>query len=963
MKVTLFPFQQIAVASLRQASAEALGGFQRTHTPQIVSFTAPTGAGKTIIMSALIEDILFGTDVYPDQQDAIFLWISDSPELNLQSKQKIDLKADRITLQQTVTIEESSFDQEILEDGHIYFLNTQKLSTSSNLCKYGDTRHYTIWDTLRNTIQEKSDRLYVIIDEAHRGMQGRSAGRATTIMQKFIMGDRTNNLPVMPVVIGMSATIQRFNTLAGNTTSTIQRVTVEAEQVRRSGLLKDQIIVNYPEEGATTNEMAILQAATDEWVDKWNHWHQYCYEQHYAYVNPVFVIQVENSNHESRYSDTDLVECLRKIEARIGKKLQEGEVVHTFGQTASDITINGLDVKYREPSQIADDRKIKIVFFKENLSTGWDCPRAECMMSFRRANDITNIAQLLGRMVRTPMQMHIAVDDSLNNVHLFLPRFNQENVQKVINELQNAEGADIPVDMSAESMENPTTETLSIRPTRRVEVQRPNAQTQTQSTASEQNVQSVRQEEVTRQDSENRQESIVLNTPTIDTIPSVTTINTPVVNTESTNQEAISTETVVDLVPQKITDSETQSPEQENEPQYEATSEEYIPQYIEEIVGDGIPRDEIMKFINDSGLLSYDIRTVRITNYLSSLFSMCRFLSQTGLNAVVINSVKREIMNKIHDYAEGLRNSGRYDALANKVMEFKLASQAFDVFGNRITDNPLGPLFSATDTDLDRQLRLADSKLHNEGIAQLYGNLFYNPDNENEFKIDVILFAVEQNCIDGLMDFAKNKFHDLVDQYRRQIVTLDERDQEKYNRIVSNGDEVSEHNFRLPENINVSLETNGKKYKKHLFVDSNCEATFRLNGWEEALLKEEMERDDFVCWLRNPSRKPWALCMPYVMNGQIRAMYPDFIIIRKDAAGYLIDILEPHDQTRTDNLPKAIGLAKYAARNPGAGRIQLIHMNGGALRRLDLSRSQVRDRVLIASSDHDLNNVFTSYME
>lgn len=963
MKVTLFPFQQIAVTSLRQASAEALGGYQRTHTPQIVSFTAPTGAGKTIIMSALIEDILFGTDVYPDQQDAIFLWISDSPELNLQSKQKIDLKADRITLQQTVTIEESGFDQEILEDGHIYFLNTQKLSTSSNLCKYGDTRHYTIWDTLRNTILEKSDRLYVIIDEAHRGMQGRKAGQATTIMQKFIMGDRTNNLPVMPVVIGMSATIQRFNTLAGNTTSTIQRVTVEAEQVRRSGLLKDQIIVNYPEEGATTNEMAILQAATDEWVDKWNHWHQYCYEQHYAYVNPVFVIQVENSNHDSRYSDTDLAECLRKIEARIGKKLQEGEVVHTFGQTALDITINGLDVKYREPSQIADDRKIKIVFFKENLSTGWDCPRAECMMSFRRANDITNIAQLLGRMVRTPMQMHIAVDDSLNNVHLFLPRFNQENVQKVINELQNAEGADIPVDMSAESMENPTTETLSIRPTRRVEVQRPNAQTQTQSTASEQNLQSVQQEEVTRQDSENRQESIVLNTPTIDTIPSVTTIDNSVVNTESTNQESISTETVVDLVPQKITDSETQSPEQENKTQYEATSEEYIPQYIEEIVRDGIPRDEIMKFVNDSGLLSYDIRTVRITNYLSSMFSMCRFLSQTGLNAVVINSVKREIINKIHDYAEGLRNSGRYDSLANKVMEFKLASQAFDVFGNRITDNPLGPLFSATDTDLDRQLRLADSKLHNEGIAQLYGNLFYNPDNENEFKIDVILFAVEQNCIDVLMEYAKNKFHDLVDQYRRQIVTLDERDQEKYNRIVSNGDEVSEHNFRLPENINVSLETNGKKYKKHLFVDSNCEATFRLNGWEEALLKEEMEREDFVCWLRNPSRKPWALCMPYEMNGQIRAMYPDFIIIRKDAAGYLIDILEPHDQTRTDNLPKAIGLAKYAARNPDAGRIQLIHMNGGALRRLDLSRSQVRDRVLIASSDHDLNNVFTSYME
>lgn len=951
MKVTLFPFQQIAVTSLRQASAEGLGGYQRTHTPQIVSFTAPTGAGKTIIMSALIEDILFGTDVYPDQQEAIFLWISDSPELNLQSKQKIDLKADRITLQQTETIEESSFDKEILEDGHIYFLNTQKLSTSSNLCKYGDTRHYTIWDTLRNTIQEKSDRLYVIIDEAHRGMQGRKAGQATTIMQKFIMGDQTNNLPVMPVVIGMSATIQRFNALAGNTTSTIQRVTVEAEQVRRSGLLKDQIIVNYPEEGATTNEMAILQAATDEWVDKWNHWHQYCYEQHYAYVNPVFVIQVENSNHESRYSDTDLAECLRKIEARIGKKLQEGEVVHTFGQTALDITINGLDIKYREPSQIADDRKIKIVFFKENLSTGWDCPRAECMMSFRRANDITNIAQLLGRMVRTPMQMHIAVDDSLNNVHLFLPKFNQDNVQRAIDELQNAEGADIPVDMSAESMDNPTTETLSIRPTRRVVVQRPNTRSQVQTMQSVQNVQPIQQEFVTGQEVGCVQEENAFFTPAIEITPSTSTTNIPAEDKGSFNQETISNETAVN--------NETHSPELQDN----SSSDDCIPQYFERVIEDGVPREEIMKFINDSGLLSYDIRTVRITNYLSSLFSMCRFLSQTGLNAVVINSVKREIINKIHDYAEGLRNSGRYDALANKVMEFKLASQAFDVFGNRITENPLGPLFSATDTDLDRQLRLADGKLHNEGIAQLYGNLFYNPDNENEFKIDVILFVVEQNCIDGLMDYAKHKFHDLVDQYRRQIVTLDERDQEKYNRIVSNGDEVSEHNFRLPENINVSLETNGKKYKKHLFVDSNCEATFRLNSWEEALLKEEMEREDFVCWLRNPSRKPWALCMPYEMNGQNHAMYPDFIIIRKDATGYVIDILEPHDQTRTDNLPKAIGFAKYAARNSGAGRIQLIHMDGRVLRRLDLSRSQVRERVLIASSNHDLNNVFTSYME
>ena len=98
--------------------------------------------------------------------------------------------------------------------------------------------------------------------------------------------------------------------------------------------------------------------------------------------------------------------------------------------------LNGLDVSYCEPSRIADDRKIKVVFFKENLSTGWDCPRAETMMSFRHANDATYIAQLLGRMVRTPMQMHIMVDDVLNDVHLFLPYFNAETVKDVAEALQ-----------------------------------------------------------------------------------------------------------------------------------------------------------------------------------------------------------------------------------------------------------------------------------------------------------------------------------------------------------------------------------------------------------------------------------------------------------------------------------------------------------------------------------------------
>lgn len=145
--------------------------------------------------------------------------------------------------------------------------------------------------------------------------------KATTIMQKFIKGSDTDKIPPMPVVIGMSATTQRFNALVEGTSSTIHKAVVTADEVRASGLLKDRIVITYPEEESVNNDMAILQAAADDWKQKWEHWTQYCFEQHYAYVNPIMIVQVLNGS-GSKLTDTDLDDCLRKIEERTGFKFR-----------------------------------------------------------------------------------------------------------------------------------------------------------------------------------------------------------------------------------------------------------------------------------------------------------------------------------------------------------------------------------------------------------------------------------------------------------------------------------------------------------------------------------------------------------------------------------------------------------------------------------------------------------------
>lgn len=934
MKASLFPFQAEALRNLRINTAEALGSYQRTHTPQVISFTAPTGAGKTIIMTAFIESVLFGDENFPEQTDAVFVWLSDSPELNEQSKLKIETKADKIRIGQCITLSDESFDKEFLEDGHIYFLNTQKLSKSSNLTKTSDGRQFTIWDTLRNTAFEKSNRLYFIIDEAHRGMQGREAGRATTIMQKFLKGSKENHLLPMPVVIGMSATSERFNALVEGTSSTIHKVVVSPEDVRSSGLLKDRIVISYSEESSINKSMAVLQAAADDWKNKWDHWTQYCYEQHYAYVNPTFVIQVENGN-KSEFSTTDLDDALRKIEDRTGFKFSKGEVIHTFGDTDSSITIAGLEVPYEEPSRIQDNKNIKVVFFKENLSTGWDCPRAETMMSFRRAKDATYIAQLLGRMVRTPMQMRIQVDDSLNDVHLYLPFFEKETVEDVIKALQSEEGGSIPTDIYGESIENKKLETLTVRPRKRyssVSKQVPGLGVLDFS-GLDSSVPAVNSDE-SRNDKTVEPESRIVPKET-DSVTANSSFNHVNTNISQTTKEFSNS----------VSESNTTN-----------TSVE-VP-YID--------REKIVKAINDSGLLSYDVRKIRLNDYLKSMFSLAHLLCQTNMDTSVLTKVREDIVKLISSYVEQLKSQGNYDNLVKKVKEFKLSTQVFDVFGASIQSDYNQSSFYSTDIDIDRQFRDAETRLGSEGIGNQYLNTYFDPDILVNLKIDVILFASDDESKATLNRYAKETYHALNDKYRRYMTKLSDSYRKQYDRIVSDGDIISEHNFRLPETITVTHDTNGKKYYNHLFVNDDGYAKIKLNEWEADVLEEESKRKDFVCWLRNPPRASWAFCIPYEQEGEKKPTYPDFIIIRKDPIrkdDFIIDVLEPHNPKFNDNLAKAKGFAHYANKNPGVGRIELIRKGtdpagNTRFKRLDMSMSSVREKVLNAITDDELTHIF-----
>lgn len=438
MNLALLDFQQEYVAELLVKLSKA-----KKHVAdrelEAVLLAAPTGSGKTIMMAATIEQVLFGADGFDPEPDAVFLWLSDQPELNEQSRARLLSATSMLREHQLVTVQ-PEFDQEQFDGGKVYFLNTQKLGKDKGLTSKSDSRTFTIWETVQNTAERLRDRFYVVIDEAHRGM-GRitnaDAEARTTIVQKFLLGNPGTPMKAVPLVIGVSATPKRFEDLLNKQQNDrhLYKVVVDVMKVRESGLLKDLLRVWVPdeEEEEQPTDWTLLRTAGARWAMLRAAWRTYCESQNMAVVEPVLVIQVEDGT-ASNLTKTPLATAILTLEEAVGTISSE-ELAHCF-QEDKDVVAGVHKIRHLAPSKVSSDPTVKFVFFKMALTTGWDCPRAEVMMSFRRAVDATLIAQLVGRMVRTPLARRVEENELLNEVHLYLPHYDKDGLATVISKLE-----------------------------------------------------------------------------------------------------------------------------------------------------------------------------------------------------------------------------------------------------------------------------------------------------------------------------------------------------------------------------------------------------------------------------------------------------------------------------------------------------------------------------------------------
>jgi superfamily II DNA or RNA helicase len=430
VRYELFDYQREAAVGCLRNLVRGERDWEDGHRSSF-ALSAITGAGKTVIATAVIEALMHGSadlGVDPDTR-ATFLWVTDDPALNRQTRNKMIAASDLLQPARLLILDDGFMNDE-LSRGRVYFLNIQKLSKTAGLSKGGNNlRQHSFWDILANTIRGESTDLYVVLDEAHRGMKA-TQGRKTIVQR--IIGGKAGSNPPAPMVWGISATIERFRAaMEGAIDRTdYPPVRVDIDKVRSSGLIKDEIGLDEPDEKGSFGSTLLREAvrATLDYQERWN---AYSVASGEPGVLPVLVLQVPD-----KASNNKLGELVEVIESE-WPGLGPHAIAHVFGEHEA-VKLDTRTLRWVHPESIQDDTDVRIVMAKTAISTGWDCPRAEVLYSERPASDATHIAQVVGRMVRQPLAHRIATDDALNSVACFLPKFDRSKLGTIKAELEGA---------------------------------------------------------------------------------------------------------------------------------------------------------------------------------------------------------------------------------------------------------------------------------------------------------------------------------------------------------------------------------------------------------------------------------------------------------------------------------------------------------------------------------------------
>jgi type III restriction enzyme len=372
--MNLRDYQKQAVETLKVNMENALRSSENGN----VIFQAPTGSGKTVMVSQLLREIVKGRK---DDKKFSFVWVSVRM-LHEQSKEKLEKYYEDDRLLQCSYFEDLE-DRKIGEN-EILFINWHSINKKDiNIYVRENEQDNNLNSIIQNT-KEEGRELILIIDESHHTASSEKSKELIEVISP-------------KVTIEVSATPHLKENISG-------WVKVNLSDVKAEEMIKSEIAVN-PEflelkiGTKTSDEIVIEQALKkrEELVKK--------YKKEGSDINPLVLIQLPDQKGNLINKKDDVLQILKdkfKITEENGKLavwLSEEKT-----ETLANVEKN--------------NNEVEVLVFKQAIALGWDCPRASILVIFRESKSFTFTIQTIGRIMRMP-ELKYYNEEELNQGFVF----------------------------------------------------------------------------------------------------------------------------------------------------------------------------------------------------------------------------------------------------------------------------------------------------------------------------------------------------------------------------------------------------------------------------------------------------------------------------------------------------------------------------------------------------------------
>lgn len=348
-------------------------------------FKAPTGSGKTVMSSKMLDELT--SQLAEEGKQVAIIWIAPN-KLHQQSYMSMKNFFSETHVLSPVMYDE--LDHSVggyIKPGEVFFVNWESINKDKNILVRDTENSSSIYDIVERTKQEHHLPLIVVIDEEHM-FGSRNAKQSEKVLK--------NLNP--KVEIRISATPQKTSLAEAK-----EIVTVPREDVIKEEMIKDGITINAgvrEDDGMVGENAYLLDLAIAKRKEI-----KEAYEKEGVRINPLLLIQLPNDNSEAmNEGERAIVDMVKnRLDTEYDINTDNGKLA--IWLSTEKRNLEGLEKNYN---------LTEALLFKQAIALGWDCPRAAVLLIFRDIKSTEFGTQTVGRIMRMPEQ-HYYTDGILNH--------------------------------------------------------------------------------------------------------------------------------------------------------------------------------------------------------------------------------------------------------------------------------------------------------------------------------------------------------------------------------------------------------------------------------------------------------------------------------------------------------------------------------------------------------------------